>query len=519
MMWCSDVNALGAALRAAGRASRGHALRARRPGKERGGVTIFTGILVLILLTGLLVYAARVGITEQRISANELRYKQAFTAAESGTEHAREWLLANQILLSSAEEDLLPDGSDGWLSASGGRWRKCSDYTADFDSSTDATERAHPCRGEPSAVRRANSYFFYWDDPLVADDDPYELKLATNEFLEDAERVTVRALLCLLTVDFEAATPVSGCDASAAVGSSTHYMITLLARGESDCSGNTCLGEALVSVPLANSTLLGGDPPDVPLTAASTLEGTGTSQVAANPNAGGLGVPLSVWANANPSCAPSSAILSKGNWSTCELQEWYGQDFMPEDLRCPTSSCSCSAREALSYTSGSTLIQGLDLWVDENFPCDLIQFFFGVPKSRYHMMRSGAKLLSSCDSLGPDSYGIYWVTGPDCTIQNQVIGSPKAPVVLLSAASTTWLNGNAELYGVLFISNVEDSAATLKSAGTNIFYGAVIVDTTVDNFAGTFQVVYNEGILARVAGYGGLEKLPGGWTDSPLDWH
>jgi hypothetical protein len=68
------------------------------------------------------------------------------------------------------------------------------------------------------------------------------------------------------------------------------------------------------------------------------------------------------------------------------------------------------------------------------------------------------------------------------------------------------------------VSDVEDSTASLKVAGTNIFYGAVIVDATVSNFAGTFQVVYNEGILARVAGYGGLEKLPGGWTDSPPDW-
>jgi hypothetical protein len=488
------------------------------PGNQRGAITIFTGIMVLLLLTGLLVYATRVGISEQRISANELRYKQAFVAAESGLEHAREYLLAHQILLNSAEDDLLQDGSDGWLSPSGSRWLKCSDHLQDFDSDTDPVELAHPCRGEVSATRRANSYFYYWDDPDLADDDPYELKLQVNDFLDDTEQVSVRATMCLLNIDPTASPPVSGCDATGGVGSGVHYMITLLSRGESDCSGGTCLGEALVTVPLANSTLLGGDPPAVPLTTSRTLSGAGTSQVAANPNGGGLGVPISVWANVNTACAPAEAVLAQGSWATCELQEWYGQDYIPDDLRCQFASCSCGQRESLSYTSGNELNVGIDLWIDADFPCDLVQYFFGVPKSRYHLMRSGAKLITDCSSLGPGSFGIYWVTGPTCTIQNQVIGSQLAPVVLLSAATVTWLNGNAELFGVMFVSDVEDSTASLKVAGTNIFYGAVIVDATVSNFAGTFQVVYNEGILARVAGYGGLEKLPGGWTDSPPDW-
>ena len=159
------------------------------------------------------------------------------------------------------------------------------------------------------------------------------------------------------------------------------------------------------------------------------------------------------------------------------------------------------------------------MWVDDQFPCDLIEYFFGIPKSLYGLMRSNSKLLSNCDSLGPESHGIYWISGADCTIQNTTIGSPSAPVILLSAASTTWLNGNAELFGLLFVSNIEDPDAVLKGAGVNRFYGAVIVDTEVDNFAGTFQVVYNQTTLLRAASYGGLKRMNGGWTDSPLLWH
>jgi hypothetical protein len=482
-------------------------------------MTLLAGIMILLLLTALLLYASRVGVMEQRVSANEVRYKQAFHAAESGLDHAREFFLANQILINSDEDDLLPDGTGGWLSATERRWRKCSDHADDFDSDTDPVELAHPCRGESNGTRRGGSYFYFWDDPDDPDDDPYEVPLNTDLLLPDTQRVSVRAVMCLLVIDFSASPPFSGCDSSGTLATGIHYMVTLMAKGESDCSGGACRGEALVSVPLANSVLFGGDPPDVPLTTSHTFPPHGDAEVAANPNAGGLGVPLSVWANDNDACPASPVLVASGSWATCELQEWYGQDHAPDDLRCPTAGCSCSQRESISYTRAGVLQIGLDMWIDDEFPCDLVEYFFGVPKSRYEKMRSAAKVISDCDSLGPGSHGIYWVTGPECTIQNTVIGSPRAPVILLSAASTTWLNGNAELFGVLFASNVEDAEAELRGAGINIFYGAVIVDTTVENFAGTFQVVYNDSVLARAAGYGGLHRLSGGWTDSPPDWH
>lgn len=487
--------------------------------RERGVITLFTSIMLLLLLTALVAYSSQISIMAQRASANEVRYKQAFHAAEAGIDQAREYFLANQFLVNSDEDDLLPDGTDGWLSASAGRWRKCSEYGDDFDSNTDPVELAHPCRGEPDSTRRNGSYFYYWDDPDNDADDPYEVKVDTNGLLDDTQRVSVRALMCLLVVNFDGGTPVSGCDASGTASAGVHFMITVLARGESDCESGVCLGEALVSVPLANTTLFGGDPPDVPLTTSSTFPPVGDAEVAANPNAAGLGVPLSVWVNDNPSCSDADTVAASGSWATCELEEWYGQDTIPEDIRCPTANCSCSSREAISYTRAGDPVIGIDMWVDEQFPCDLIEFFFGIPKSLYGLMRSNSQLLSDCDSLGPGSHGIYWISGPECRIQNATIGSPSAPVILLSAASTTWLNGNAELFGLLFVSDIEDPEAVLRGAGVNRFYGAVIVDTEVENFAGTFQVVYNESTLIRAASYGGLKRMNGGWTDSPLYWH
>ena len=90
--------------------------------RESGVITLFTSIMLLLLLTALMAYSSQISIMAQRASANEVRYKQAFHAAEAGIDQAREYFLANQVLVNSDEDDLFSDGSDGWFSASAGRW-------------------------------------------------------------------------------------------------------------------------------------------------------------------------------------------------------------------------------------------------------------------------------------------------------------------------------------------------------------------------------------------------------------
>ena len=241
----------------------------------------------------------------------------------------------------------------------------------------------------------------------------------------------------------------------------------------------------------------------------------------ANPNGGGVGVPISVWMNKNPSCTPDGSTIdpSQGSWATCEAHEWYALDSLPENAQCP-GSCSCGLRESLSYTHGTEDILGIDLVADENFPCDLFQFYFGTPRDNYESVKSFAKVLSDCDSLGPDSSGIYWISGPACNIQaNALIGSPYAPVLLISAAGVTSMQGGATIFGVLYVADVENSDAYFESRGNNIVYGQVILDAEFGSYNGTFQVVYNENLLTRVAGTGGIGNVLGGWADfQPDSW-
>jgi len=494
---------------------------ANRPGGfstryQSGVITTFTGVMILVLLTLMMFFAIRVGVFEQRVSSNELRQKLAFHAAESGIHHAKEFLRANSILIASSTENLLPDETDGWLADTAEkRWLKCSEV-----SGLDLADGSgpHPCFGESVPAVRPNTYFYSFGGHT-------ELPVDTDSILPGTnEEVAVEALLCVLDVDVDAAIPVQGCsiDLSTAVGvaDGTYFMVTLLARGNADCAGGDCNAEAMISEQVSNfGAASGGNPPAVPLTTRSTFPPSGTAEIVPNPNSGGVGVPISVWMNANDSCSGGSVIdPSSGSWATCEMHEWYGTDALPEDYACP-GTCSCTEAESISYTHGTSDTLGIDLVQDPKFPCDLFQFYFGIPRSSYEIVKGYSKIINDCDSLGPNSFGIYWVSGSECFINaNTQVGSPGAPVMLISAAALTRLNGGAKIYGTVFVTDVEDSDAELQSNGTNTVYGSVIVDGLLGAYTGTFQVVWNENTSRKAGAGGGLGSVIGGWSDFHRDW-
>ena len=82
------------------------------------------------------------------------------------------------------------------------------------------------------------------------------------------------------------------------------------------------------------------------------------------------------------------------------------------------------------------------------------------------------------------------------------------------------MNGNTEFFGILYISDVEDSDgnAYFKPGGGATVYGAVVVDVLFSQsaLAGTFKVVYNEAGLLNAGGQGALGGLAGGWRDFGL---
>ncbi|MGD8357269.1 MAG: hypothetical protein PVJ33_14970 [Lysobacterales bacterium] len=503
------------------------------PYGQRGAITLFSAVLILILLTEVILYATQVGIFEQRKSANDMRQKQAFHAAEAGLEKAREFFLANAELVSYP-------GSNGWLDTGSAtaRWLPCD--------ATLAADPNHPCSGEtfPAGdfkddhVIPGTYYYSFADATNPQDDDtllPLKTAAADNDLVERlnalGETVEVQALLCVLDIDPNQTTPVQGCipHGSVVAGDHIYFMLTLLAKGQSACNGGTCEGEALIAEKVGSFGPAAGDGgPGVPLTTRSNFPPGGTAELVPNPNGGGPGVPISAWINGRQSpelCAQQETAFdpSSGSWSTCERQEWYGVDEMPENYQCPTTTCSCASDEhRLSYPDANGQVVGIDIVVDDQFPCDLFLSTFGQAKTveNFNELKAGIGTeISDCSILDASSKGVYWMTGDTCTINsNQVIGSPDFPVFLVSAAQHTRLNGGAKFFGVLFVTDVLHDDAVLDSQGTNTIYGAAVVDADLGSYSGTFQIVYIDSIVRLASQSGGIGKISGGWTDFHSIW-
>lgn len=309
-------------------------------------------------------------------------------------------------------------------------------------------------------------------------------------------------------------------------------IITLMGYGFSDCSDtndpSTCHGEATVATPIANFKHLAGSP-TVPVVAKTTFPPNGTAFVAPNPNGGGVGVPISAWINNNGttfsdgSSVPAECrqtevdVLSRGTWNTCELQEWYGRNFVPAGTACDQPVCTCTEAESISFKkTGTDTVIGIDIVADPDFPCDLFEFFFKTQDTQYDIIKSSATVLDDCSSLDASSSGMYWISGSSCSLNNVTLGSPENPIMLISAAEDTNIVGSLEMYGLFYIFDGETSIADISGAGGATIYGALVIDATIDKFTGSFDVVYSEGVLAALSGLNSFGAINGGWRDFGL---
>jgi hypothetical protein len=506
----------------------------RHRSRQQGAITMFSAVLILVLLTEMVLYAVQVGVFETRKSSNEIKQKLAFHTADSAIQVAKQFLSANATLASSAIVDKRADGTDGWLAAGAERWQPCSAIAG--------TEGIHPCFGEPVAALRANTYYYSFDDPLTDNDIDLPLDLDALS-ASTAERVRMHALLCMLDFDDSDENPTpTGCTLTPADDPRNpkpgeqdfrYFLITLLARGEADCEGTNCGAEALIAEKIGSFGPGGNNGgPGAPLTARTNVPLSGTVEVVPNPNGGGTGVPISSWVNArtgSPNLPGNSCVLDvepispiSGSYATCEAQEWYGVDIRPEDYKCPGNTpCSCdkTKERLLTYAKGADRQMGIDIVPDPNFPCDLWEYSFGLTWQEVRELASEipGHLLTDCSDLDENSDGLYWISGGSCALKDQ-IGGKDNPVLLISAAANTSVSAGAELFGVLFVTNKEVPAAKFTGNGTATIYGAAIMDAEMKNFNGTFQIVYVDNLADQVWDTPLFGAVAGGWTDFHRDW-
>ena len=490
--------------------------------RQDGGLTIFTAVTVLVLMTLMLLYAARIGLFEQRTSANEARQKTAFHVAEATLDRSLEYLVANADRILSSSVDAFPDGAggftgDGWFALN--RWDTCPANVSG----------GGPCKfldtnDNDDLTDELGAGFQAWYYDGNGDDSWSSADFVPVPIGDLPANTTARVSLLMCFVDLGSGGPNSVCQSappSEDEEPETFMVLNALVYGYADCTDinniATCQAEATVTRPFSNYKNLRGSPA-VPLTSKTVFPPGGTAEVVPNPDGGGVGVPLSAWVNRNLACGGASLpIDGYGSWATCEMHEWYDRDDVPVGVECDQNTCSCTVDEAISYSQGQTTYAGIDIVPDDQFPCDLFEFYFGVPRTAYQIVKAGATIISNCNGLGPASSGLYWVSGGTCQINsNTKVGSPNNPVIIISAATTTRLNGGAEIFGLLYVFDGEDASAELVTAGTTTVYGAVVVDATMGNYNGTFQIVYNEGVLADASGINGIGGVSGGWRDFGL---
>jgi hypothetical protein len=330
------------------------------PGRQRGISTLAITMMLLLILSVVVLFSTSVGFFEQRTALNENRARIAEQAAETGINMAGEYIKANRSLLISNQ--INASSPDGWLAeTSEAGWRKCS--TVSLTATIDG--RPHPCRSEASTTRRAELWYYVNSDgstflPFAASTGAVGEVGGNAKF---ATVVNVQAVLC--RIDSSIATPA--CAVKPEKGN--RVAITFISHATLTSEGGTAvIKETWASYTDASQSSA------VPLIGSGLVKGLGNAQIVTNPNAGGYGVPASIWSpnDVGIGSSPGGACPAAGgvgSVATCQLGE-YLKSTPASQLKttCVTvnNACGCPAisgseNNFLSGHSAGTKKEGIDI--------------------------------------------------------------------------------------------------------------------------------------------------------------
>lgn len=313
------------------------------PRAQRGAATLAVTMILLVIVTGMVLFSASVGFFEQRTTTNQNRAQIAQKAAEYALSLAGEYMKANRDRLISDDT-----AKGGWFATGTTHWAKCADVgTADTAALDSEFPAGHPCLSERDATRRAQLYF--WTDTGAvsgSDSVPYktviplaaQVDAGTGGSADFDTTTTVGALLCRLdTTDMANVQckldPVSG----------NRIALTLTAQSELTTEG------AGAEVKEAWATYNSFVPSSaVPLVASGWVQGLGDAQIVAAPNAGGYGLPGSIW-------SPNDAdITTNGSFVTCHIGDYLkGTPEAQLKTTCATTDdCTCGGGGSSEFLSG-----------------------------------------------------------------------------------------------------------------------------------------------------------------------
>jgi len=431
--------------------------------KQSGAVVLLVSIVLLLGVTLITIFAARVGVMDQRIAANEYRHKEAKASADAALDQAASYISQNNELY---------NGTVGGTS----HWVPCTNAAA-------AT--SFPCLKKDGSI---------YSDALVYDTD---LSTTTIDALQQGATplavglgsgISAQSHLIHLT--------------SASVGN------ILLAIGK----GSSLDGTANAYTQTAYSQISLLTPGKVPPVMTPIIDLSGSFTIVGDPNGGGTGVPISAWV--------STFVGGGASWQTCQLGDLRDANGSSTGNVCSEtrndtaswSDCGCVAGQELSKP-GEINFDIVEVGPDE-FPDSTFQYLFpNISGFNQLITLDGVeKLANGCpgiESLSFSSSTIVAVEG-DCSLPaGNIIGSRDAPFILVVQGSLS-INANSDFYGIVLGLDV------VSINGGATIHGALLSEDSTKLTAGSYTQVYDEFVLSSLSEdleKFSLAKQKYSWTD------
>ncbi|MFS8064083.1 MAG: hypothetical protein ACMG5Z_05795 [Luteimonas sp.] len=522
-------------------------IRQFSPPSRQSGAVLLVAVVLLLLAGVMTLFALNAGVFEQRSTGNDIRAKAVNDVAEAGLSQGFEYLMRQH-------PDMLSNIS---------LWEKCV-----------ATDVTFPCGaitadlvdvdGDPATTatvaRRATMYRLKaTSNTITGLDDAlanYMLPLASASKIATAANGStvaygVAPVLCLIKRPLKPddpllpPIPVLCGDGVGSTGATDLRVATFVSvakiPGE---SASATLVQTIGQYPKLGDLI---DQP--PITTAGSAGVTGTLQIVANPNAGGPGVPVSVWTRVD--------VQKTGTTNTCYADEFFRytkNNVTPTPyqgtIRCDACQCDVNgAPTTLSYdNSGNLQDEGIDILDVEagtnsntgyqvsghqganynvrsdslsyptcEFPPDLFKYVFGVAvwedtNGDCFGDRKFANVLYVNDGgasamVDPDEAWLY-------KNADRIIGAPDATLLNPGQAGTSALLASSASSGIIWChagcvigSNVQ--VGTPAAPVVLILDGPVDIRGTVFGFIFVRDPVQNTGVQATLSPISGSNSSGG----------
>jgi len=431
---------------------------------QKGAATLLIAVVLLFILTVVTIYAAKVGLQDQKISGNDYRSKTAFAAAQAGIDYGEAFIQENTGTFTSA-----------------GVMTTCPDLVT------------FPCNYATTAT--------------AADWEYNDLDVSALSPLASGETFDVGYLLSL--DDF---VTVVG------VGTSDDGTGNAVLREQ--VSIRTVLNTGPVPPVMAVGVSAGG--------AFTVIGNPNikTDSVFQDGNGGSAtGQMFSTWSQDPQNLGGSLQSCYGGDFVDGSGTQCIGPT-IPDDFgNLPTwNQCTCNATPYSSTNAGGTVKEDIVESPAHSAFDDPFDYVFKLTRAE---MKSTATEVANCDALnetsGQGDNNIYWVTG-DCDKNGGEIGSLTDPVIVIVVGDMDF-TGQAHAWGIVMgIDGSEDPPVTslcadetqIKVVGGFSMHGALISDCDLNLGAGTFNAMYNEDVFDNLKSNTTtnlLSRNAGSWRD------